>query len=453
MPHSPDPRGRSRSSRQSPHRILLFGLVALHFGLGPAIGLADERQSLRRGPSDFRERAQIASESQLMVGEAYGVPLSRKAVATFRRSRELRVFDARGQEIPSLVHTAHERKQLEKRPVAIYNAAWEPGLVQTLSVEIEDRTLREVNEFQFEIEDEQFNATVQVEGSQDGQHWRIVRQNLHLIRHALPLEKIAYVHDVLRISTSRFRYYRFTLTAPDRDEPFTIRTLSVRKRVSRSASLAVPVTLEAWNNPRDPDTRHDYWKLDLGLPDLGVDRVVLRIDGQEFARSASLWEWNEELGRPGARLATTVVFHYGNDRQGEFGGFSSDAQVLVAMIDQGDDEPVSVPAASASRPQQELRLLAVEPIAPPLWIYFLPDVPRTPKYDLERRLRERNITRYRQLSHAALTENPDYAEAIRPLSERLPYLLYVLVTALVAGLAAYIAHTVRSGIREEPPPN
>ncbi len=52
-------------------------------------------------------RAEILDDGELAVGEAYSVPLSREAVAMLRRGGELRVFDARELEIPSLVHTAH----------------------------------------------------------------------------------------------------------------------------------------------------------------------------------------------------------------------------------------------------------------------------------------------------------------------------------------------------------
>ncbi|MEE8580898.1 MAG: hypothetical protein V3T33_04835, partial [Myxococcota bacterium] len=43
----------------------------------------------------------------------------------------------------------------------------------------------------------------------------------------------------------------------------------------------------------------------------------------------------------------------------------------------------------------------------PLRLYFLPERADEPKYDLARRLRERDITDYRLLAHAALVDNPD----------------------------------------------
>ncbi len=412
----------------------------------PTGDLGAEPPRGRRQPSDFKQLADVGGEAALAVGQAYSIPLSSEAVAALRKGREVRVFDALGVEIPSLVHTAYSRAEAEKLPVKVFNAAWEPGLVQTLSVEIDERTLREVNEFRFEIEEEEYNLRVRVEGSEEGRSWLILKQDLHLIRHLLPSQKIDYVHNALRIPTSRFRFYRFTMSAPGREKPLTIEHVSVRKMVPRGASLGVPVKLEAWSNPRDQDERHDYWKLDLGRPDLGVDQLALRIEGEEFARNASLWEWNEVLDRPGKRLANTVLFDYEGDSQREFKGFSSDAQRLVVRIDQGDDLPVGLSGAYASRPMQQLRLLIASRVDLPLRLYFLPERADKPKYDLARRLRERDITDYRLLAHAALVDNPDYAPPPAPASERSPYLLYILVGGLVIGLGGYVAYTLRDGL-------
>jgi hypothetical protein len=437
--------------RNSKSRLAaLFAVTGLAVALIPTASRAAPETS-RRSASDFHEIAEVVADAPLSQGRAYAVPLSREAIAALRDGGELRVFDAAGAEIPSLVYTAHAREESVRQPVSIFNRAFEPGLLQTLSVEIEDRTLLEVNEFTFDIEDPQYNVRVKVEGSDDASAWRIIQDDLHLIRHTVPDEKIRYVHNVLRIPTSRFRYFRFTLRALGREQPLEIESITVRKVEPRGASLHVPVRIERWGNPRDSDSRHEYWKLHLPFPDLGVDRVLLTMDGRDFARSASLWEWNVELGRPTEPLASSVFFHYGQDLKTGFEGFSTDADVLVVMIDQGDDAPVPVKRARASRPAKQLRFLLDDPVTEPLRLHFLPDEARTPKYDLDRRLKEHGVTDFTRLNHGALAANPAYAEPGVPWTEQVPYLLYALVIALVAALALYIARTVRAGLPPEEP--
>ncbi len=68
-----------------------------------------------------------------------------------------------------------------------------------------------------------------------------------------------------------------------------------------------------------------------------------------------------------------MVFRYGKDAETDFEGFSTDADVLVVMIDQGDDVPVPLTRAWASRPSQQVRFLTRGPVALPLRLYFLPD--------------------------------------------------------------------------------
>ena len=426
-------------------RIAGFASLGLMM-LGPAGPAASDIE--RRAASDFHLRAPI--EGAVAPGEAHAVPLSREAVAALKKGGELRLFDETGGEIPSLVYTADSRSEVIERPVAIYNRAWEARGRQTLAVELEERKPQPVNEFVFQIEEEDYNLRVRVEGSLDGDQWRILGDGLHLIRHTVEREKIRYVHNVLRVPTARFRHYRFTLEpmiALEADEePLEIEGVEVRQVVKRGSSLTVPVRLEPFEDPQDSDARHDFWTLDLGREDLGVDHVDLTIPAEDYARSASLWEWSEERGRRTRRLASTVVFHYGDDVHTEFTGFSSDVATLVLMIDQGDDEPVPVSAARAHRPEQQLRFLAPRVASSPLALHFDPDEPREPRYDLGRRLREREIESFTALAHGSLEPNPAYLPPPPPRSERIPYLLYALVIPLVGGLGWYVARTIQRGV-------
>jgi hypothetical protein len=146
-----------------------------------------------------------------------------------------------------------------------------------------------------------------------------------------------------------------------------------------------------------------------------------------------------------------VLFRYGNDWQTRFDGFTSDAEELVMMIDQGDDEPILVTRARASRPRQQVRFLMDGSAEMPLALYFNPDVPRDPEYDLPRRLEERGIATFASVEHGPLTDNPAYRPPPEPLSERTPYLLYAVVGALVLGLGIYLARTLRRGLPPEEP--
>jgi hypothetical protein len=433
-----------------PSRALALALLALG-AAAPA-----EAAAGRRLASDFHRIAPL--EGRVVPGTAYAVPLSRDAVAALKEGGELRLFDAAGVEIPSLVFTAEAREEVIERPVSVFDRAWRDDGTQTLSVGLDDRKPQPVNEFVFDIREDDYNLRVRVEARRDDGEWLVVADGLHLIRHTVPKQKIRYVHDVLRVPTARFRVYRFTLEPtlpprPDQDfEPLEIAGVKVRQVVPRGSALAVPVRLERYEDARDPDPRHQHWKLHLPGADLGVDRVALAIPAVDFARPASLWEWSVERGRRTRQLASTVLFHYGSDVQTSFDGFNSDAPVLVLQIDQGDDAPVTPASARASRPRQQLRFVAPAQAAPPLALHFDPDEPREPRYDLARRLREYEVTRFTELPHQPLVPNPGYAQPPPPRSERVPWLLYAAVVPLVLGLGWYVARTVQRGAPEASPP-
>lgn len=432
---------------------LLLASIAAALLAAPA-GAADDR----RAASDFHRRALV--EGAVTPSGAYAVPLTSEAVAALREGGELRLFDAAAREIPSLVHSATSRGEVVDRPVTIFNQAFREDGTRSLSVELEGRKPTAVNEFVFDIADAEYNARVRVEASHDGDSWRILRDGLHLIRHRVEREKIDYSHDVLRVPTARFRFYRFTLRptlppSPRRDaaeEPLVVRGVAVREVVQRGAALALPVALERFDDERDDDSRRHYWKLDLGREKLGVDHLRVTIPATDFARSADLWEWSPERGRRTRRLASTVFFHYEDDVHSEFSGFTTDARVLVMRIDQGDDEPVAVRTASASRPWQQLRFLGPTAFEAPLALYFEPDEARAPRYDLARRLREHEIASFTELAHGPLERNPGYATPPEPRSEQVPFLLYAVVSLLVLGLGWYIMMTISRGVPPEDPP-
>jgi hypothetical protein len=440
-------------------RSLPILLVGISVGAALALPAAGAE---RRAASDFHRRALV--DGGVAAGEAYAVPLSAEVVSALRDGGELRLFDAAGSEIPSLVHTAVSRGEVTDRPVTIFNQGWREDGTRTVSVEVDERKTGSVNEFVLEIADEQYNARVRVEGSADGAHWQILRDGLHLIRHRVTGEEIDYLHNVLRVPTARFRFYRFTLnptsTTPVRDEgddsgegPLEVTAVSVREVVERGSTLALPVALERVEDERDDDSRHHYWKLDLGREKLGVDRVDLAIPATDYARTASLWEWSPERNRRTRRLATTVLFHYaseaGDDEQTRFSGFATDARELVLRIDQGDDAPVDVSSVRASRPWQQVRFLAPTATQLPIGLYVEPDAPRTPRYDLARRLREHEIESFTELAAGPLGQNPGYAEAPEPASEQVPYLLYVLVVPMIVGLGVYVVRTIQRGMPAE----
>ena len=100
-----------------------------------------------------------------------------------------------------------------------------------------------------------------------------------------------------------------------------------------------------------------------------------------------------------------------------------------------------------------MRFIAPASISPPLRVYFEPEVNRLPKYDLARKLHQRSIDDFSTLGHGALSANPGFQLAPEPISERIPYLLYIGVGLLVVLLGFYIARTVQAGIPSETSPD
>ena len=414
-----------------------------------------------RSPRDFHRRARI--EGELAPGQAHGVPLGVEAVAAYRSGGELRLFDAQGREIPSLVQPEPSSRKTVERAARIFNRAWKEDGTLTISTELKavsaelaDPAPELVDEFVLKLDADDYHMRARVEGSDDGQDWRILADGLHLIRHRVANEDIEYAHDVLRVPPSRYRSYRFTLVpqaTPRGDDasPRSVSELSVRRSAAPGRRQEVPVAIARMDDLRDDEPRHHYWRLELPYAALGVDRVELEIGGGDFARPASLWEWSDDRQRRVRRLASSVVFRFGDDSDTSLEGFATDARTLALRVDQGDDTPVPVARVAATRAQLRLAFIAPETTSLPLTLHVEPDEPQEPRYDLARRLEARSITTFRELSHAALEPNPGYAARPAPRSEQLPFLLYLVVVPFIVGVALYVARTVRRGATNDDP--
>ena len=88
--------------------------TAFALALSLAIAAPAAGEVTRRAASDFHRRALV--EGRVTPGEAHAIPLSLEAVAALKKGGELRLFDANGREIPSLVHAAVSRGEVVDRP-------------------------------------------------------------------------------------------------------------------------------------------------------------------------------------------------------------------------------------------------------------------------------------------------------------------------------------------------
>ena len=85
--------------------------------------------------------------------------------------------------------------------------------------------------------------------------------------------------------------------------------------------------------------------------------------------------------------------------------------------------------------------------AGPWRLYFGNPKAESPNYDFARNLPQRIAPPPDRLTLGARQENPGYEPEPLPLTERLPWLIYVLLSAAVAVLALLIANLARASIQ------
>lgn len=365
---------------------------------------------------------------------------------------DLRLYDANGREIP---YALRIRKEVgDKREVAAraFNQATTGSTTSEMSVDLGENA-GEHNEVEIETAGTNFRRRVDLEGSDSGKEWRTLKTGDIIF--GFESQNKSVESNRVHYPTSRYRYLRVRVIADelrDKQAPF-ITGVKVVMAVREKGELTTwAVDVPPYQLLRNQGAPASAWTIDLGAR-VPCDRLTLEVDDESFSRPFQLEAVDDpqnirlvasgELTRRIGEARRPLVITFDNEEQ---------ARKLRLLITDYSNQMLSISSIKPAAPARQLVFELKEAPNQPLRLFFGNPKATAPHYDFEKNLPDRVATEPVRSEVGAVANNPDYRPEPLPLTERIPWLIYVVLAASSLALAIILISLARTTLRTEPQP-
>jgi hypothetical protein len=357
---------------------------------------------------------------------------------------DLRLYDARGREIPYALRIRKEVDEKREMRTRLFNQA-SVGTASEVSIDLGESP-GEHNEVEIETEGRNFRRRVDLEGSDSGKEWRTLSTgdvifNFESQNRAVESNRVSY-------PASRYRYLRVRVFADEltsRQAPVITGanvTMALREKGELTSWTAVVPSYQLLRNQGAPASA---WPIDLGAR-VPVDRLALAIDDPSFSRPFQI----EVVDDPqNIRLVASgeLTRRVGEERRPLVVTFEREenARKLRLLINDYNNQTLTISSIAASAPARQLVFDLKETTTQPLRLFFGNPRATAPHYDFEKELPAKLSPVRSEL--AAVANNPDYRPEPLPLTERIPWLIYVVLAVSSIALAIILISLARTAVR------
>ncbi|HEY2893875.1 MAG TPA: DUF3999 family protein [Pirellulales bacterium] len=362
---------------------------------------------------------------------------------------DLRLVDATGREVPyalrvrELVYTDQVVSATE------FNRSDADG-VQEVTLDL-GADPPEHNAIEVGLSGANYRRPADLEGSTDDREWKTLAVNKNLVRFQAGAKEL----EVRRIDypPSRYRYLRLRVHPdPQVDrEAWELGAVSVHRKLEIPGEL---VTQPTRLGPREPVNAGgppgSAWIIDLAGDNQPVQKAVVRIGDEQFARDYRI-DWAGPVGSD--EPFTYVASGQWRRRAGELPRPMEaifpeiKAARLKLVITDFRNPPLDVESVDMFAAARELVFANDPALKSPLRLYYGNPQATPPHYDLERNLPLELDPSPRRLTPGEPSDNPDYEPAPLALTERWPWLVYVVLGAASLSLALVIGSVGRAAIQ------
>jgi Protein of unknown function (DUF3999) len=373
--------------------------------------------------------------------------------AVFDKARidlgDLRLYDAAGREVPYVLRIRTPVFTDQTVTASEFNRAAGPGGAEEVTLDL-GADAPEHNAVEVGLSGVNFRRAAHLEGSADNENWKTLVGRKNLVRFQANGREL----DDRRITypPSRFRYLRLRVS---RDPEVggggaDLGTVNVYHRVEVPGEF---VTLPTRLGPREPVNAGpgpgSAWIVDLGADNQPCQKVLANIADLEFARdykveSAGPVDSEQPFGfvtsgqwrrRAGEAVQPLVA---------EFSEVTA-AQLRLVVTDYRNP-PLELKSVDFAAPARQIVFSRDESSQGPLRLYYGNPNAEPPHYDMERNLPAQLEPPPERLAVGLQQKNPEYIPAPLPLTERLPWLIYVVLGAASFVLALIILSLGRTAL-------
>jgi len=359
---------------------------------------------------------------------------------------DLRLYDSSNREIPYAIRVLREVDEKKEMPVRMFNSAT-TGSASEVSVDLGENH-GEHNEIEVDTEGDNFRRQVVVEGSDSESDWRTLNNDGVIFSFTSQNSSV----DSGRITypTSRYRYLRVRVMrdpVADDDVP-RVSNVKVMMAVREKGSLSTwEVPVPSYQLLRNQGAHASAWSLDLGgrAP---CDRLALYIDEESFSRPFQV-ESIDDPENPRLLATGTLTRHAGEERKPLAITFNQEENVrkLRLQITDYSNPTLSIAAIYASAPARQLMFEMKAPPEQPLRLFFGNANVTAPHYDFEKELPLRVSGEPIHATIGNVVNNREYKPEPLPFTERVPWLIYLVLAASSIALGFILFSLARTTTR------
>lgn len=364
---------------------------------------------------------------------------------------DLRLYDARGQEIPYALRSRQEVDDKRAVAVSVFNQAT-TGSTSEMSVDLGENA-GEHNEVEVNTAGTNFRRRVDLEGSDSGREWRTLKSGDLIF--SFEAQNKTVESNRLSYPTSRYRYLRvrvFTDLLTDSRAP-VITDMKVVMAVHQEGQLSSwSVMVPQYQLLRNQGALASAWALDLGgrVP---CDRLTLEVENESFSRPFQLEDVDDPQNirllasgeltrRVGEHQPLVITFDH-----------EEHARKLRLLVIDYSNQTLSLSSVTAAAPARQLIFDLKGAGSQPLRLFFGKANATAPHYDFEKEPAARLVTTSAGSEVGAAIPNPDYKPEPLPLTERIPWLIYLVLAASSTALAMILISLARTTLRTRPEPS
>lgn len=358
---------------------------------------------------------------------------------------DLRLVDASGREIPQVVRIRREVDDQEVVAGRLFNQANVGTTASEVSVDL-GADPGEHNEIELETEGMNFRRQVEIEGSDSGSGWKTLASD---VIYSFASQTSTVKSNRVSYPTSRYKYLRVRVFSdkPREDQPPIIRSVKVSKAIrEKGETTSWDASVSPYQLLRHDSAPASSWTIDLGAR-VPCDRLLLTIQDESFSRpfevevvddpqNIRLAASGELRRRSGEKQPLTITFD--NEQY---------ARKLRLLITDYNNPTLSVSSIKAGAAVRQLFFELKEPAAQPLRLYFGNAKAAAPHYDFEKELSTRLSATPVRAQLGSVVSNPDFRPEPLPFTERLPWLIYAVLTVSSLALALILFSLARATMR------
>lgn len=345
---------------------------------------------------------------------------------------DLRLYDASGREIPYALRTLYEVNTSDEFEARLFNRS-KVGPLSLASLDLGENPETH-NEIRIETSGANYRRQVRVDGSDDGETWAQLASDALVFQFSSGGRTVE--EDRVRYPDSRHRYLRVAVGADRGEDAPTISSVVVRRTIeAQGEHNEFPAVGQAREATRDQGRPASLYTLEFGgrIP---LNAVQFYVNETEFVRPFRL-----EKPRPDSRypelVASGTLRPSADDGPVVIPFDEIFASTLTLTIIDDRNPPLGAYSIAARSPVRQM-LFDASQIQAPLQLYYGNPTADHPNYDYRATVPSVGELAAQPVQAFADPHEPyaEYVPPAKPLTERSPWLVYLVLT--IACLALFV---------------